>query len=177
MDTRIPPTPPTRPARATRQSSATPTTASLSWQHDTVFAAEGGGNTRLVIDIPLEQGGSSVGFSPMQLLLHALASCLAVTVVQILQKQRLSLTAYQIEVVGDRADEPRHPYSHIVVEHRFRGGGLTQANLERLVAMVEERYCSVAATLPHGLVSHRVVRLPNQTEAAAPTPASGAGST
>jgi len=134
-----------------------PTTASLSWQHDTVFAADGGGDTRLVIDIPVEQGGSGVGFSPMQLLLHALASCLAVTVVQILQKQRLALATYQIEVLGERSDEPRHPYSHIVVEHRFRGEGLTTDNLERLVALVEDRYCSVAATLPHGLIEHRVV--------------------
>ena len=134
-----------------------PTRASLSWQHDTVFAADGGGDTRLVIDIPLEKGGSGTGFSPMQLLLHALASCLAVTVVQILKKQRLPLDGYQIEVEGQRSDEPRHPYSHIVVEHRFRGEGLTRANLERLVVMVEERYCSVAATLPHGLVEHRVV--------------------
>jgi putative redox protein len=134
-----------------------PTTASLTWQHDTVFAANGGGDTRLVIDIPLEKGGSGVGFSPMQLLLHALASCLAVTVVQILQKQRLPLAAYQIEVLGERSDVPRHPYRHIFVEHRFRGDGLTMVNLERLVAMVEDRYCSVAATLPHGLIEHRVV--------------------
>jgi putative redox protein len=158
MDTRTPPT-------TTATTTNPPTTASLSWQHGTVFTAEGGGDTRLTIDITLEKGGSGVGFSPMQLLLHALASCLSVTVVQILQKQRLSLTAYQIEIVGDRADEPRHPYSHIMVEHRFRGEGLTQANLERLVVMVEERYCSVAATLPHGLVSHRAVLLPNDPEA------------
>jgi putative redox protein len=134
-----------------------PTTASLSWQHDTVFASDGGGDTRLVVDLPVEKGGSGLGFSPMQLVLHALASCLAVTVVQILKKQRLALASYQIEVQGERSEEPRHPYSHIVVEHRLRGDGLTQANVERLVALVEERYCSVAATLPPGLIEHRVV--------------------
>ena len=67
---------------------------------------------------------------------------------------------------GERAEEPPSPYTHVVVEHRLRGEGLTRPNLERLVAMVEERYCSVAATLPRGLIEHTVVIL---GEAESPT--------
>jgi putative redox protein len=111
-----------------------------------MFEAEGGGGARLQIDVPVAKGGGGVGFSPMQLLLHALAACMSVTVVQILAKQRLTLEQYDISVRGERAEEPPNPYTHIVVEHRLAGDGLTHANLERLVAMVEERYCSVAAT-------------------------------
>lgn len=144
-----------------------PTTVKLAWQSGTVFAAEGDGGARLVIDLPTEKGGGGVGFSPMQLLLHALASCLAVTVVQVLEKQRRALTSYRIEVVGERSDEPRHPYAHVVVEHQFTGEGLDRPNLERLVQLVEDRYCSVAATLPHGLIEHRVVLGPAATDDAA----------
>jgi uncharacterized OsmC-like protein len=43
-----------------------------------------------------------------------------------------------------------------VVTHRLRGPGLTRENVERLVEMVEDRYCSVAATLPRGLTEHKV---------------------
>jgi putative redox protein len=131
--------------------------ASLSWTGGTAFAAEGEGGSRLQIDVPLAKGGSGVGFSPMQLLLHALASCLAVTVVQILEKQRLMPESYEIHVRGERAEQPPSPYTHIEVEHRLRGHGLTRPNLERLVSMVEERYCSVAATLPRGLIEHTIV--------------------
>lgn len=122
-----------------------------------MFEAEGGGGARLQIDVPVAKGGGGVGFSPMQLLLEALAACMAVTVVQILAKQRLQLEQYEITVRGERSEEPPNPYTHIVVEHRLAGDGLTRPNLERLVAMVEERYCSVAATLPRGLIEHTVV--------------------
>jgi putative redox protein len=141
------------------------TEASLSWVRGTMFEAEGEGGARLQIDSPVAKGGGGLGFSPMQLLLHALAACMAVTVVQILAKQRLELEAYEIGVRGERAEEPPSPYTHIVVEHRFRGAGLTRPNLERLVEMVEERYCSVAATLPRGLIEHVVV-LPDEAETA-----------
>ena len=152
------------------------TGASLSWDSGTVFEAEGGAGSRLRIDSPIATGGTGTGFSPMELLLHALAGCLAVTLVQILAKQRLTLHEYRIDVRGERAAEPPSPYTRIVVEHRLRGAGLTRPNLERLVALVEERYCSVAATLPRGLIEHTIV-LPDEaapevgrqsTEASAP---------
>ena len=133
------------------------TEASLSWSGGTSFEAVGDGGATLQIDVPVAKGGAGFGFSPMQVLLHALASCLAVTVVQILAKQRAALEAYQIHVRGERAEEPPSPYTRIVVEHRLRGDGLTRSNVERLVTMVEERYCSVAATLPRGLIEHTIV--------------------
>jgi putative redox protein len=139
------------------------TDASLSWVSGTLFEAEGGGGARLQIDSPIAKGGGGIGFSPMQLLLHALAACMSVTVVQILAKQRLPLEQYEINVRGERGEEPPSPYIHIVVEHRLRGEGLTQSNLERLVAMVEERYCSVAATLPRGLIEHQVTIVSEET--------------
>ena len=135
------------------------TEASLSWVGGTLFEAEGGGGARLQIDVPVAKGGGGVGFSPMQLLLQALAACMSVTVVQILAKQRLTLDQYEIHVRGERAEERPNPYTHIVVEHRLAGVGLTRSNLERLVTMVEERYCSVAATLPRGLIEHQVAIL------------------
>jgi putative redox protein len=143
------------------------TEASLSWVGGTLFEAEGGGGARLQVDVPVAKGGGGVGFSPMQLLLQALAACMSVTVVQILAKQRLVLHQYDLRVRGERAEEPPNPYTRVVVEHRLRGEGLTRPNVERLVAMVEDRYCSVAATLPHRLIEHTVVILGD--EAPAPT--------
>ncbi|MGE3908416.1 MAG: OsmC family protein [Chloroflexota bacterium] len=134
-----------------------PTETSLAWVNGTLFETIGPGGDRLQLDMPLAKGGSGVGFSPMTLLLHAVAACMAVTVVQILAKQRVTLESYRLDIVGERAPEPPSPYTRIVVTHRLRGDGLTQANVERLVQLVEERYCSVAATLPRGLIEHIVI--------------------
>ena len=133
------------------------TAAALHWTGGTVFEAEGAAGATLQIDLPVEKGGTGLGFRPMELVLHALGACLATTLVQVLAKQRLALDGYDLTLRGERAEKRPHPYTRIVVEHAFRGHGLTRTNLERLVALVEERYCSVAATLPAGLVEHTVI--------------------
>src|SRR4051794_25762044 len=123
---------------------ATTTEATLHWTGGTVFEAEGAGGPTLTIDLTVENGGAGVGFGPMELLLRALGTCLSTTMVQILAKQRLTLEGYTVTVRGERSEDRPRRYIRIVVEHAFRGPGLTRANLERLVALVEERYCSVA---------------------------------
>jgi len=135
----------------------TATEATVRWAGGTVFEAAGAGGATLQIDLPVEKGGAGVGFGPMELLLHALGTCMSTTMVQILAKQRLTLGAYTVTLRGERAEQPPQRYTHIVVEHRFRGPGLTRANLERLIQLVEERYCAVAATLPRGLAEHHVI--------------------
>ncbi len=147
-----------------------PTETSLTWRSGTYFEAESVGGDPLAIDMPLAKGGTGAGFSPMTLLLHAVAGCMAVTVAQILEKQRAELQEYRLTVRGERAPDPPSPFTRIVVEHRFRGPGLTRSNLERLVTMVEERYCSVAATLPHGLIENRIVLLGAEEKLDEPAP-------
>ena len=136
---------------------AVTTEATLRWTGGTVFEAEGAGGARLQVDLPVDKGGMGVGFRPMELLLHALGACMATTVVQILAKQRLALEEYQVRLRGERTAERPQRYTRIVVEHAFRGAGLRRPNLERNVALADEKYCSVSATLPRGLVEHRVV--------------------
>ena len=55
-------------------------------QNDYGFTATDSGGNNLSIDIPVEQGGDSKGFRPMQLLLAGLGGCSAVDVVSILKK-------------------------------------------------------------------------------------------
>jgi putative redox protein len=135
----------------------TTTEAALRWTGGTVFEAEGADGATLQVDLPVEKGGAGVGFRPMELLLHALGACLATTVVQVLAKQRLALHEYRLTLRGERSSSHPQRYTRIVVEHAFRGVGLTRPNLERIVTLSDEKYCSVSATLPHGLVEHRIV--------------------
>lgn len=131
--------------------------AEVRWVGGIGFAAHGMGGATLLVDQSVDKGGTGVGFRPMELLLHALATCLGTTIVQILAKQRIPLRDYRIHVRGERAVETPARYTHIVVEHVFVGDGLAPANLERIVTLVDDKYCSVSATLPRGLVEHRVL--------------------
>ncbi|MCC7367025.1 MAG: OsmC family protein [Chloroflexi bacterium] len=134
-----------------------PTETSLTWTGGTLFETTSPGGDILQLDMPLAKGGSGHGFSPMTLLLQALAGCMAVTVVQILEKQRSGLTAYRIAIRGERSQVAPSPYTSIEMTHTVQGEKLDRESVERIVELVEEKYCSVAATLPRGLVHHRVV--------------------
>ena len=85
--------------------------------------------------------------SPMELLLVALGSCTGVDVVSILRKKRQQVTDYRVEVRGQRrADHPRS-YKRMEVHHIVTGRNVSERSVAQAIALSEEKYCSVAATL------------------------------
>ena len=104
------------------------------------------GNTML-IDIPVEQGGTGKGMRPMQTVLAALIGCSSVDVVSILKKQRQDFTSFKIEVDGNR-EAGKEPSLWQNVELRFLFEGTVDAGKAyRAAELSIEKYCSVAATL------------------------------
>jgi uncharacterized OsmC-like protein len=92
----------------------------------------------------------------MELFLDAVGVCLGTTIVKIMEKPRLNVRSYAIDVHGDRTAQMPHPSTHVVVTHRFRGPSLNRGSLERVDALVDEKYCSVAAILPRGFTENGV---------------------
>ncbi len=85
--------------------------------------------------------------SPVELLLIALGSCTAVDVINILKKKREQVTAYRVEVRGERRSEhPRH-FTRMEVRHIVRGRNVSERALSQAIELSETKYCSVAATL------------------------------
>jgi putative redox protein len=114
------------------------------------------GSAALVVDKSRGKGGTGVGFKPTELLLHALAACLATTVVQVLANQRLAVRGHQLQLHGERAAAVPARFTRIMVGRHFTGDQLKPDNLERIVALADDNYCSVSAMLPRGLVEHQV---------------------
>jgi putative redox protein len=85
--------------------------------------------------------------TPVELLLIALGSCTAVDVISILKKKREVVTAYRVEVRGERrAEHPRH-FTRMEVRHIVRGRNVSKKALAQAIELSETKYCSVAATL------------------------------
>ena len=84
---------------------------------------------------------------PMELLLVALGSCTAVDVVSILRKKRQDVTAYRVEVSGERRDEHPRSYKRMEVHHIITGRNISDRSVAQAIELSEEKYCSVAATL------------------------------
>lgn len=87
------------------------------------------------------------GPSPMQLVLHAFAACAAMDVTVMIQKRKLEIREYRIEVLGERPDATPAPFEKIVAKHVFDVPGLDRATAERFVNLATEKYCSVGASL------------------------------
>ena len=100
-----------------------------------------------VSDELIDNSETKIGVSPMEALLGALASCTAYDVVGVMNKRRTPLSAYRIEVEGERAEEHPRRYTKITVRHIAGGAGVTRDALEKSVRLSHEKYCSVAASL------------------------------
>lgn len=104
----------------------------------------------------LDPGRPEAHFSPVEALLAALGGCTGYDVVSIMEKKKQPLSAYRIEVTGDRSEEHPKRYTRIVVTHVASGPEVTLAALERAVFLSHEKYCSVSATL-NAVVETRAV--------------------
>ena len=85
--------------------------------------------------------------TPMELLLVALGSCSGVDVVSILKKKRQDVSAYRVEVRGERRDEHPRSYKRMAVHHIVTGRNISEQSVAQAIQLSEEKYCSVAATL------------------------------
>jgi putative redox protein len=121
------------------------TTATITWLGGMTFDAESRGH-HLMTD-SVGGVGKDRGPTPTELLLMGLAGCTAMDVVSILQKKRQPVTGVVVRAEGEQADEHPHRFTRIVVTYEVAGEGVELAAVERAVALSEDKYCSVAATL------------------------------
>ena len=114
------------------------------------FAARGGSNHYLVIDSEYrEQPAAACG--PMELVLAALGSCTASDVVEILQKKRLRIDRFVVELSGERVEDHPRVYRTIHMHYHVYGRGLTATAVEHAIELSLTKYCSV-----HGMLSKSV---------------------
>lgn len=100
----------------------------------------------VIIDAAENIGGKGKGMRPMQLLASALASCMSIDVLSILQKKRVNVEVFEIQVEAKRHDG---------IPARFESFQFVfivdkQVDLEKLAHAIQlshEKYCSVSASL------------------------------
>lgn len=113
------------------------------------FEAVPPSGNRFTMDAYPDSGGKNLGPTPLEAFVSSMAACSAMDVISILQKKKQKVTAYRVEVEGERGPEgvyPR-PYVSLVVRHIVSGEDLDQSAVERAVELSDQKYCSVLATL------------------------------
>ena len=89
----------------------------------------------------------ATGVSPSQMLLIGLSACTAYDVLDIMAKKRKPLTMLEIVAAGEQDAEPPWAYRRIRLTYRVSGKDLTEKAISQAVALSQEKYCSVAATV------------------------------
>ena len=78
----------------------------------------------------------------MQALGFALAACMAMDLVHILQKGRHQFTALNAKLTGARADAEPRRYTTITLHYTITGD-VPDAAIQRAIDLSREKYCSV----------------------------------
>jgi putative redox protein len=119
----------------------------IEWQGKRKFEAVGNSGHKVVMDAKAEAGGEDSGPRPMELLLMGLGGCSGIDVAMILEKGRLSIDEFRIELSGTRAEEMPQRFTEICMHYVVKGQGITPEKVERAIVLSRDKYCSASASL------------------------------
>ena len=117
--------------------------AQLQWIDGWQFVARAGEGPAVVIDGRKPHAGPS----PMEMVLMGVAGCTAIDVILVMEKKRINVTDFQVNITGERADEHPRRYTHIKIEYVLTGTGIRERDVERAIQLSEEKYCSAIGSL------------------------------
>jgi putative redox protein len=120
--------------------------AKVTWAGGMRFVGSGDTGHGILMESKLADT-PQVASSPMEVVLMALGGCSSVDIVDIMQKMRQDLTSLEVVIKAERVKDFPRVFTKADLEFVVGGEGLTEANLQRAVALSMEKYCSVAAIL------------------------------
>ncbi len=93
-------------------------------------------------------GDGAKGQTPTQLLLMAVAGCMAIDVLMILEKSRVPVESLEVEAIGERAETVPKRFVSIRLLYRLKGPSEDdQGKMDRAIELSRDKYCSVLHTL------------------------------
>ena len=111
------------------------------------FAGKTASNKWVMMDGPEGFGGSDAAIRPKELLLLALGGCTGSDVASILEKKRIKLDNFEMNIDAEMTEEHPKVYTKINVEYVFYGKNIKEADVERAIDLSLTKYCGVTAML------------------------------
>jgi len=119
------------------------TEISAAWKNELAFVGQD--TTGATLQLGTLDG--KPGFSPMHLLLIAVAGCTGMDIVSILQKKRLALSDLQVRVRAKRARDYPMIWTDIHITYLVWGEAIQPKDVEQAIQLSEDKYCSVGLML------------------------------
>ena len=118
--------------------------ATVSYAGDEFFIGISPSGHAQVMD---SKGDRHAAPTPMEMLLVSVAGCTAIDVMSILQKKRQDVTAYDVEITGDRKEDHPRAFIKFHIHHVVRGRNVSEKAVADAIELSDTKYCSVAATV------------------------------
>ena len=109
------------------------------------FTGKTDSNFWITMDGPKDFGGSDAGIRPKEMLLLSLGGCTASDVASILQKKRVKLDGFELNISADMTDEHPKVYTKMNLEYLFYGKNIKEKDVERAIELSQTKYCGVTA--------------------------------
>jgi putative redox protein len=111
------------------------------------FVGKTDSNHWITMDGPENFYGSNAGIRPKELILLGLAGCTGSDVVAILQKKKVDLKGFEINITAEQQEEHPQVYTKIHLEFTFYGKNISEKDVERAIDLSQTKYCSVTVML------------------------------
>jgi putative redox protein len=121
----------------------------IKWLDKMAFVGKSDSNHLVPMDAAPEVGGENSGSRPLELLLQGLGGCTGMDVVSILQKKRVALADFKMEIQAERAAEHPKVFTKIHLKYIFYGRDIKPKDVEHAIELSETKYCSASAMLRH----------------------------
>jgi len=111
-----------------------------------VFDLKNENGTICKIDSSKDIGGKNKGLTPMELLAGALAACISIDVLMILNKQHIEPKKYAVSVDATKKNSVPSPFEkiHLIFSIDVE---IDLLKVERAIQLSIDKYCSVKASL------------------------------
>ncbi|WP_299098329.1 OsmC family protein [uncultured Winogradskyella sp.] len=113
------------------------------WRGNMTFESDNPRWPSIMMDASEEFGGTGSGMAPKAMMLSSLAGCSGLDVVSTLNKMKVEIDDFKMEVSGDLTDEHPKIYHTVKVDYHFYGSDLNEKKCERAVNLSVEKYCGV----------------------------------
>jgi putative redox protein len=121
--------------------------AQVIWKQGLSFT----GSADTGFDVPLgadpDVGGANDGFRPLELMAVSLAGCTAMDVASILKKKQQDITAFEVKVHTNQADEFPKVFIQAVITYLVTGHNVDEAAVLRAIELSATKYCPAQAML------------------------------
>lgn len=113
------------------------------WKENMLFESDNPSGHSVLIDTSKENGGTNKGLGPKAMMLSALAGCSGLDVVSLLNKMRVEIDDYKMDVEAELTDEHPKTYHTVTIDYHFYGVNLNEKKITKAVNISIEKYCGV----------------------------------